>query len=109
MTSHADLSLVGSPGFNQPVGFRPLFVDDALPHQIRLFHVQGRLHVSCVCLKTELVKGDFGYFTSPAHWLRTEAVVEAIEALAWYRGHLTETISDDVSCGTVADMSEGGT
>ena len=95
MTAHADLSLVGSPGFNQPINFRPLFVDNSLPHQIRFRDARFRLGTQepgygCVCG----VEGGAGY---------------AIEALAWYREHLRQNttvpdgmLQDDVSSSNVA-------
>jgi hypothetical protein len=92
VTAHANLELVGSPGFNQPRRFRPLVKDDSLEHQIRfLSSHHSNPYVACVC-------GVWG-----------GVVVEAVHALAWYRTHRGEVDRDVVSRGNVSDVAEGGT
>lgn len=89
--------------FQQPRAFRPLVRDDSLPHQIRLFSVgHGGTSVSCVCFgrRASGARDGIAYGTFVV-------VREAVDALAWYRTHLTETTDDVVSRGTVADVSEG--
>lgn len=104
MSSHANPDLFGKPGYQQPRSFRPLVRDDSLPHQIRLFAItQTGTSVSCVCLgRRQSGSRDgiaYGTFT---------VVREAVDALAWYRTHLTEVEGVLVMRGTVSDMSEEG-
>jgi hypothetical protein len=102
VTAHADLSLVGSPGFNQPRGFRPLVKDDSLEHQIRLPTVgPAGSFVTCWCLR-EGVRGQW-------RWSSGVTVRNGVDALAWYRTHLVEVDRDVVSRGNVSGVAEGGT